>query len=244
MMPRIFKARVVLAAVLMTAGAWHPLEAQNLESLGSGVAWRVSQDVTAGSVSVRVLTGSGQPLEGAMVQLAGADGGAGLTDAEGTFELSPPFAGTWELRITMIGYPRTREEILVPWDYGVLAVAVLQPISYLCHSVVCRGTVCSDLNIRVIDSTTERPPTGEVTVRIEHEEGRVMDNTVELRPAAPPYGSVGLGRSIEEPGFYNITVLADGYEPWTIEQVYLQLVPGCTPKLLNRDHVARLRPSM
>lgn len=234
--------RFLLVVVLMNAGFADATVAQRLESLGNGVAWRATQDVPAGSVVGRVLTGAGQPLEGALVQLAGADRVAGFTDADGSFVLTPPHGGDWELRVSMIGYPSTQELIAVPWDAGIFAAVVLQSTAFLCGTVICSGSGCVDLNVRVIDASTGRPPIGEVTLRIEHEDGDVISNTVVLRPGESPYGHLGWGRSIEKEGSYTIEVLADGYRTWRIEGVNLQLVPGCTPKLLNRSHVARLIP--
>lgn len=215
------------------------------EGWGSGVAWRVSGQLPRGTISGLVLSSGGNPMEGVSVSLSGAAGGA-LTDSDGYFLLSPPSAGDWDLQIQRIGFRAIEETLTVPWDHGVFVSILLQTdaIHGICDNPIVRpggSTEDDDLNIQVLDSVTGAPPETTIEVRVEHETG-LRVNRVKLEPGQNPYGYVGLDQAIETEGLHSIEVSAPGYHPWRVEDVELRLVPGCRPKLLNRDHEARLVP--
>lgn len=229
---------IVLAILVLAA----PAVAQHhtLESLGTGIAWRVTREVQEGTISGLVLTGAGRPLEGALISLNGS--GKAMSDSDGAFSVKPDNGGDWEIRVRYIGYVGAVGTVTVPWDHGIFVTAILQPSSLLCGLVVCGGTVCGDLDIQIIDSNTGRVPEATVTVRAEHEGGIAMTNTVVLHGGSPHDGRIGLGRRVEPDGIYTISVTAEGYETWRTEGVDLRQVPGCASRLLNGSHVARLVP--
>ncbi len=212
---------------------------ERLESWGSGSAWRVSAGVPAGTIAGLVLNWDGEPLRGAQVSLVGARPWA-LTDEDGRFSLTPPFGGRWELQLSYLGAVALDVEVVVPWDHGVFVTAMLHRL--LMHGLCGYGILgLDDLNIRVRDAGTGGEFEGLVTLRLEHETGD-WTNRVELKPDAPPYGRMGLGRRIETEGLHSIEISAPGYQRWRVDDVFLRQVPGCTLRLLNRDHEAWLEP--
>lgn len=238
---------VTLVAVLVLPLSSRDLAAQgSVEAWGNGVAWRVSDEVPAGTISGLVLSPEGMPLEGASISVVGRQMRVG-SDPDGRFTLSPPFAGDWELEIWHSRFGPVGATIAVPWDYGVFVAVILQQrrgIHGLCDRLIVRRRGSShddDLNIQVVDSVTGIPPETTIEVRVEHESG-VWVNRVHLDLDRNPYGYVGLGRPIDTEGLHYIEVSAVGYRTWRVEDVELRLMPGCRPMLLNRDYEVRLVP--
>lgn len=211
-----------------------------LQSFGNSVAWRVSPTVPAGSVSGLILSDRGTPVEGAQVTIEGGRVGA-TTRPDGTFTLVHSVGREAQLRIMALGWREVRETLVLPADHGVFMTAILQIHSMhdLCYEIiVVGGTSLGDLAVQVVDAVTGLPPDAVVTLRVEHETG-TFENAVPFTPE-DTHRRLGLGRDIETEGSHSIEVSAPGYRTWRLEDVRLELIPGCMPNLLNRFHRAEL----
>lgn len=223
-----------------------PLNAdgQDLNNLGTAVAWRVSAAVPGGHVGGRVIGSHGQPLHGVMVTVVGAEVHA-VTDSGGMYTIAPQVPGAVALRFQIIGFRSVEDTIVVPWDRGVFAVTIMDVATMhgLCSEIVVPvADDPRDLKLAIVDSVSGAPLTGRVEIRLEHASGTIA-NEVDLNPRGFGRVQAGVGRPVTTRGVHQIRVTAPGYHPWTSGDVMLDLVPGCIPMLLNREHVVRLVPS-
>lgn len=239
----MFDPRAVLLVAILVAFP-RSADGQDLNTLGNQVAWRVSAGVPSGHLKGRVFGSHGQPLHGVMVAVVGADVHA-VTDSGGMYSIAPQVPGSVVVRFRHIGFLSVADTIVVPWDHGVFAVTVMAPATMhgLCSEIVTRaGDDPGDLSLTIVDSVSGLPLTGRVEIRLEHASGTIV-NEVDLNPRSFGRAQSGIGRSISTRGVHRIRVSVPGYHPWTSGDVMLDLVPGCIPMLLNREHVVRLVPT-
>ncbi len=232
----------VTAFQFLAVGALGAEAQEPLHSRGEAVSWRVNRAGDPGVLSGLVLTDHGTPFEGALVFVDGHASTTARTDEDGRFTMTPPKAGEWLVRIMGGTTVEVSETLLIPHDRGVFLVAILQSWrrGHLCDGFACLGKDCDDLNVEVLDDETGLAPEGEVTLRLE-QAGQFWENHTVLEPLSLP--NIGLGRRVESRGKHSIVIRAEGYEEWRVDDIHLELVPGCTDHLLNRDHVARLKRS-
>lgn len=217
----------------------------NTRNLGRSIAWQAKHDGTPYMISGKVQTFDGRPVRHASVSLVGVDVGA-RPDGDGHFEMIAPGPGEWEIRIIATDFHEARETVTIVGYRRIEVVAVLSEYGgLLCGLRVCVGRhtdSCEDLRIEVVDSTTGRPPNATATIRLEHESS-VKSNVERLSSTDEPGKNVvGLGQPVRTVGYHSIEVVAPGYRPWRVENVWLELTEECHPILRGGDHVARLVP--
>jgi|GEM_PF-6652589 len=78
-------------------------------------AFLVAQPTATGSISGRILTSGGEPLNHALIRIVGTPRG-GYSRADGTFLLSRVPVGTWELWVVYVGMKEQRRLVTVVQD--------------------------------------------------------------------------------------------------------------------------------
>lgn len=106
---------LVLRALVLTAAAGGLLGTGNAVAspLAPSSAWIQQTPAQQGRIAGRVSDAtSGEPLVGASVQVIGTDRGS-LTDADGRFVITNVPAGSHTVRVTLIGYEQTEQQVEV-----------------------------------------------------------------------------------------------------------------------------------
>lgn len=225
----------VVVALLVAAP---DLTAQRVSpTLGQAVAWQVFQADGPPTITGTVVNAMGEPQAGVRISVLATERTT-TTDSSGRFTLVLSAAGEWMIRIGASSGVLT-VDLTVPSASRVVLVAVLPDGRRLCHEM-CIGTRCEDLQLRVVDSLTNRSPGGVLTLRLMHPTDTLV-RRVDLGAGGTEAGIyTGIGRRVETTGFHTIEVSVPGYELWRKERVWLEQVRACEGMLLGREQVARL----
>jgi len=235
---------VIIGSASLLSAASTAAAQPSSQYLGNPLAWEVLFEGPEFQISGLVLTKTGTPLGRALVSVDGV-GTLGATDSSGRFTVTVPDAGEWIVRISSLGSLPFEQVFVMPSGSNIQMVVMLEDRASACGVRACGGPGgCEDLEVRVFDATTGRPPPVEVTLRVEHASGS-REATYRYSgsdPDAGPYLSLGLGGRLATAGFHNLEVTAPGYAPWRRERVWLEVTRGCDPILVGRLHEVRLEP--
>lgn len=232
--------QVAVVAALTTAVIPVALVAQSMRpGLDEGIRWVATDAVEPLTIAGTIVDAYlGQPLPNVQVYLAGTPVGA-LTNADGLFSLRAPSEGAFELRVEIIGFASGVDTVRVGERQGVAAYAGLGRQHMDFCDVVCVEGRCPEgayIRLEVRDAVTGAPLGEEAVVSARG--GAVLASS--MLGAGDARAGIQFPDSVRSPGPYEVGVSAPGYQPWRVEDVWLE--HGC-PRLRSPILYAWLLPT-